>query len=217
MKRDSKRQPKKEAGHGPPVPGKPPVFAPDTHGRRYWLVKSEPMPRVDAKTGKTVKFSIADLADVEREPWDGVRNWEARNYLIQMAKDDICLFYHSNCKNPGIVGLCRVAETAKPDESQFDPKSPYYDAKATRDQPRWWCPAVAFVCLLNRKLSLPELRTAKGLEDMYLLKRGRLSVTPVSEKHFWRLMELQQGDAGDDADMDCETKGLRRYEKKLII
>ncbi|KAG7712055.1 hypothetical protein KL930_004134 [Ogataea haglerorum] len=89
MKRDSKRQPKKGAGHGPPAPGKPPVFAPDMHGRRYWLVKSEPMPRVDAKTGKTVQFSIADLASVESEPWDGVRNWEARNYLVQMAKDDI--------------------------------------------------------------------------------------------------------------------------------
>ncbi|KAG7751504.1 hypothetical protein KL912_000637 [Ogataea haglerorum] len=170
MKRDSKRQPKKGAGHGPPAPGKPPVFAPDMHGRRYWLVKSEPMPRVDAKTGKTVQFSIADLASVESEPWDG-----------------------------------------------FDPRSPYYDAKATRDHPRWWCPAVTFVCVLNRKLSLAELRAAKGLEDMYLLKRGRLSVTPVSEKHFWRLMELQQGDAGDDAEMDCETQGLPRYDSKLII
>ncbi|KAG7807028.1 hypothetical protein KL921_004452 [Ogataea angusta] len=120
MKRDSKRQPKKEAGHGPPVPGKPPVFAPDTHGRRYWLVKSEPMPRVDAKTGKTVKFSIADLADVEREPWDGVRNWEARNYLIQMAKDDIfrpeiALLRRQGDKGPAPVvvsrrGLCVPAQ-----------------------------------------------------------------------------------------------------------
>ncbi|KAH3667449.1 hypothetical protein OGAPHI_003098 [Ogataea philodendri] len=216
MTRVAKRAPKKPAGDGPPVPGKPPVYDKDKRNRRFWLVKSEPMPRVDAKTGKTVKFSIYDLAQVPAEPWDGVRNYEARNYLIQMAKDDVCLFYHSNCKNPGIVGLCTVASTAKPDRSQFDPQSPNYDPKAGPDQPRWWCPEMAFLCLLNRKLSLAELRESKGVEDLYLLKRGRLSVTPVSEKQFWRLMQLQEGPQGTDAEMDCPTQGLPRYSKNLL-
>ncbi|ODV87683.1 hypothetical protein CANARDRAFT_188275, partial [[Candida] arabinofermentans NRRL YB-2248] len=169
---------------------------------RYWLIKSEPESRIDPKTGNDSKFSIRDLSEVDCEPWDGVRNYEAKNNLLNMALNDICLFYHSNCKNPGIVGLAKVvSKEAKADEQQFNSKSTYFDSKATRENPRWWCPDVSFLCLLNRKISLAELKDLKQFEELMLMKRGRLSVNPVSSEHFSQLIELSN-DSGKVDDTD---------------
>jgi len=138
---------------------------------RYWLMKSEPD-----------EFSIDDLARAPRRgsAWFGVRNYQARNFMRdQMQPGDQVLFYHSSCAEPGITGVAEVCAKAYPDETQFDPKSKYYDAKATRDKPRWVCVDVRFV-RKTRPVGLPELRGHKALAGMRLLARGnRLSITPV--------------------------------------
>ena len=138
---------------------------------RYWLMKSEPD-----------EFSIDDLARVPRRgsAWFGVRNYQARNFMRdQMQIGDQVLFYHSSCPEPGIAGLAEVCTKAYPDETQFDPKSKYYDAKATRDDPRWANVDLRFV-RKTRLLGLAELRRHKALAGMRLLARGnRLSITPV--------------------------------------
>ena len=138
---------------------------------RYWLMKSEPD-----------EFSIDDLARAPRRStaWFGVRNYQARNFMRdQMQIGDQVLFYHSSCAEPGVAGLAEVCAPAYPDETQFDRKSKYYDAKATRDQPRWVNVEVKFV-KKTRLLGLAELRQHKELAGMRLLARGnRLSITPV--------------------------------------
>lgn len=140
-----------------------------------WLMKSEP----DG-------FSIDDLKLRKREPWDGVRNFQARNYMWkQMVVGDRVFFYHSNCKVPGIVGLARVASVSYPDPSQFDAGSKYFDPDSSAGDPRWWLVDVAFVKKFRRVISLDELRTHAGeLDGMPLLRKGnRLSVMPVSDDH----------------------------------
>ncbi len=200
---------------------KQPVFEPDSKGRRYWLIKSEPFSRFDSETEYDAKFSILDLFHTNFEPWDGVRNHEANNNLINMAKNDICLFYHSNCKNPGIVGLAKVISAEpKPDKQQFDATSPYYDPKVTEVNPKWWCPDVSFISLLKRKLGLAELRESGKFDDLYLLKRGRLSVTPVSSHHFTELMKLQNDgrlvhDRNTEFDIWVDDEMLDCYEHLL--
>jgi len=138
---------------------------------RYWLMKSEP-----------AEFSIDDLARAPRRgsAWFGVRNYQARNFMRdQMRIGDPVLFYHSSCAEPGIAGLAEVCASAYPDETQFDRKSKYYDAKATREQPRWVNVDVRFV-KKTRLLGLAELRQHKELAGMRLLAPGnRLSITPV--------------------------------------
>ena len=140
-----------------------------------WLMKSEP----DG-------FSIDDLKARKREPWDGVRNFQARNYMCeQMAIGDRVFFYHSNCKVPGIVGLAKVASVSYPDPSQFDALSKYFDKDSSPGDPRWWLVDVAFVKKFRRVISLHELRTlAEELDGMLLLRKGnRLSVMPISDHH----------------------------------
>jgi len=138
---------------------------------RYWLMKSEPD-----------EMSIDDLARApqRRTAWFGVRNYQARNFMRdQMQIGDQVLFYHSSCAEPGIAGLAEVCAAAYPDETQFDRKSKYYDAKATREDPRWVNVEVKFV-KKTRLLGLAELRRHKALAGMRLLARGnRLSITPV--------------------------------------
>ena len=138
---------------------------------RYWLMKSEPD-----------EFSIDDLARAPRRgsAWFGVRNYQARNFMRdQMQIGDQVLFYHSSCAEPGIAGVAEVCAKAYPDKTQFDPKSKYYDAKATRDKPRWVCVDVRFI-KKTRPVGLSELRRHKELAGMRLLARGnRLSITPV--------------------------------------
>ncbi|MHB8667457.1 MAG: EVE domain-containing protein [Burkholderiales bacterium] len=146
---------------------------------RYWLMKSEPD-----------ELSIDDLARAPRRgiAWFGVRNYQARNFMRdQMHIGDRVLFYHSSCAEPGIAGLAEVCAGAHPDETQFDPKSKYYDAKSTRDQPRWVNVDVRFVSK-TRLLGLPELRRHKELAGMRVLARGnRLSITPV-EPDEWKFI-----------------------------
>ena len=137
---------------------------------KYWLMKTEP----DA-------FSIDDLARVGREPWSGVRNYQARNFMRAMKVGDGVLFYHSNTKVPGIVGVAEVVSDAYPDPTQFEKKSDYYDPKSTREEPRWSLVDVGFKRKFTRIVSLEELRAnAERLDDFELLRRGsRLSVLPV--------------------------------------
>jgi predicted RNA-binding protein with PUA-like domain len=141
----------------------------------YWLMKSEPE-----------ECSIDDLVRLGRVPWTGVRNYQARNFMRDdMRVGDGVLFYHSSCPEPGVAGLAEVACAAYPDATQFDPKSKYFDPKATRDTPRWLHVDVKLV-RKTRLLPLAEMRRLPALEGMRLLQRGnRLSITPVSAAE-WR-------------------------------
>ena len=147
---------------------------------RYWLMKSEPD-----------EVSVDDVAAMPKKtvPWFGVRNYQARNHMRdQMQIDDPVLFYHSSCPEPGIVGIAKVASKPYPDDTQFDRKSPYYDPKATREQPRWMMVDVKLV-KKTRLIGLPELRAHPALADMTILQRGnRLSITPVTPAQ-WRFIE----------------------------
>ena len=142
---------------------------------QYWLMKSEP----DV-------FSIDDLAKKKTAPWDGVRNYQARNYMMKdMRVGDTVLFYHSSCEPPGIAGIAKVASAAKPDATQFDKKSEYYDDGAKKAEPRWYCVDVGFVKKYRELIPLETLRQTKGLEKMLLLKKGqRLSIQPVTKAEY---------------------------------
>ena len=147
--------------------------------KHYWLMKSEP----DA-------FSIDDLKKVGVEPWNGVRNYQARNFMRAMQPGDGVLFYHSNTDVPGIVGVAEVASEAYPDPTQFDPKSDYFDPKSTREQPRWDLVDVKFAKKLKRTIALDEIKArADELgEGFALVQKGtRLSVMPVTAAQ-WKLL-----------------------------
>jgi predicted RNA-binding protein with PUA-like domain len=157
---------------------------------RYWLMKSEPD-----------EFSIDDLARASKQTtaWFGVRNYQARNFMRdEMRVGDRAFFYHSSCPEPGIAGIVQISRLAYPDATQFDPKSPYYDAKSTRAAPRWVNVDVQFV----RKtplVSVATLRAAPGLEGMVTLRRGnRLSITPVTPAE-WKIVERLIGKAAPAA------------------
>ncbi|MHB8446901.1 MAG: EVE domain-containing protein [Rudaea sp.] len=136
----------------------------------HWLMKSEPD-----------EFSIDDLARRKIEPWSGVRNYQARNYLRQMRAGDGVLFYHSSCAEPGVVGIAAVASAAYPDPTQFDPRSDYFDPKSTRDAPRWSLVEVKFKRQLKRVIALSELKSRVELQGLALIRPGnRLSVLPVT-------------------------------------
>ena len=143
---------------------------------RYWLMKSEPDD-----------VSIDDLAGMPKQtvPWYGVRNYQARNFMRdQMQLGDLVFFYHSSCPEPGIAGIAKVAKLGYPDETQFDPKSEYYDAKATRESPRWFNVDVKLV-KKTRLVGVLELRAHKELASMRTLQKGnRLSITPVDPKEW---------------------------------
>ncbi|HYH40865.1 MAG TPA: EVE domain-containing protein [Burkholderiales bacterium] len=146
----------------------------------YWLMKSEP----DV-------YSIDMLARDGRQNWDGVRNYTARNNMRAMALGDLALFYHSSCEPPGVVGLMRIAKLAHPDPSQFDPKNEYYDAKSKREAPRWDMVTVEPVQKAPNMVTLEQLKADPKLEGMVVRERGsRLSVQPVSAKHFAHVVDL---------------------------
>jgi predicted RNA-binding protein with PUA-like domain len=138
-------------------------------------------------------FSIDDLKRKGTEAWDGVRNYQARNYMRDgMKVGDRIFFYHSNCKVPGIVGIASVASTAYPDESQFNAKSHYYDPTAKREEPRWMLVDVKFVRKLKRTIALDELKGIDELADMPLVRKGnRLSVMPVTKHDFDFILALE--------------------------
>jgi predicted RNA-binding protein with PUA-like domain len=146
---------------------------------RYWLMKTEP----DV-------FSYADLERLGSSGWDGVRNYQARNYMREMKIGDEVLIYHSNATPPGVAGIATVAQETHTDETQFDPDSDYFDAKSPRDNPRW-----EQVRLEPKKaLQFVPLEVLKGdakLEGMLILRPGnRLSVTPVEVAHYRRILKL---------------------------
>ena len=148
----------------------------------YWLMKSEPDT-----------FSIDDLERVKTEPWTGVRNYQARNFMRDgMKPGDGVLFYHSSCAEPGVVGIAEVASDAYPDPTQFERKSDYYDEKSTREQPRWMLVDVAFKRKLKRTIALNELKEQRRLDGFALLQRGnRLSVLPVTKVQWDCILALE--------------------------
>jgi predicted RNA-binding protein with PUA-like domain len=137
----------------------------------YWLMKTEPDT-----------FSIDDLKRVKETLWDGVRNYQARNFMVRdMKVGDRVLIYHSNCKEPAIVGEATVAKPAAPDPTQFDPTSQYYDPKSKSENPRWYGVTVRYKCIYKKPITLATLRTTKSLHSMLILRLGnRLSITPVT-------------------------------------
>jgi len=141
------------------------------------------------------EFSIDDLARAPKQstPWFGVRNYQARNYMRDgMALGDLAFFYHSSCPEPGIAGIVEISKKAYADASQFDAKSPYFDPKATREDPRWLNVDVTFR-EKTRLISLDELRTVPALAGMIVLKRGnRLSITPVTSAEWKAILKLSR-------------------------
>jgi predicted RNA-binding protein with PUA-like domain len=143
---------------------------------KYWLLKTEPDT-----------FSIDDLIASKNQTtsWEGVRNYQARNFLREMKKDDLGFFYHSSCEIPGIVGLVKIAKESYPDPTAFQETSPYYDPKSNLDKPRWVTVDVKLVKKFNKMVSLRQLRSNPQLTDLIVLKKGsRLSVMPVEMEHF---------------------------------
>ena len=148
---------------------------------RYWLMKTEPD-----------EFSIDDLAKKKIEPWTGVRNYQARNFMREMKPGDGVLFYHSSCEVPGVAGIAEVAATAYPDPTQFDKKSDYYDAASKREEPRWSLVDVKYKRKLKRVIPLSELVAILELEGFALLARGnRLSVLPVTKPQWDFILGLE--------------------------
>jgi len=150
---------------------------------RYWLMKSEPD-----------EFSIDDLKQRKIEPWTGVRNYQARNFMRDgMRVGDGVLFYHSSCDEPGVVGVAEVAHEAYPDPTQFDPKSDYYDAGSKREESRWLAVDVKFKRKLARTIALTELKDRAELGDFVLTRRGnRLSVLPVTKAQWDFILGLEK-------------------------
>lgn len=149
----------------------------------YWLMKSEP----DC-------YSIYDLEKDRKTPWDGVRNYQARNFMKNdMALGDQVLFYHSNAKPPQIVGLAEVISKPYPDPTAFDESHEHFDPKSDPDSPRWFLVDIGYLKTFKHPLSLAKLKTFDNLEGLMLLKKGcRLSVQPVSKKHFDAILKTVQ-------------------------
>jgi predicted RNA-binding protein with PUA-like domain len=146
----------------------------------YWLLKSEP----------TV-YSLADLQQEGETLWDGVRNFQARNYLRLMQIDDQAFFYHSNTQPPGIVGRMQVVATQVVDPTQFLVDSPYYDAKATHENPRWWTVKLKFLEVFPQMVTLDQLKQAFADTELAVVRRGnRLSVMPVADSVADRILTM---------------------------
>jgi len=152
--------------------------------RGHWLVKTEPGT-----------YSIDDLERDGSTPWDGVRNYQARNFMRDgMKPGDRVLVYHSNAKPMGVYGLARVRDEAHPDELQFDPSSAYYDEDSDRDDPRWWCVDLEHVETFESPVSREAMKEEPALADMKLLERGmRLSVMPVEPHEFETVLRMARG------------------------
>jgi predicted RNA-binding protein with PUA-like domain len=152
----------------------------------YWLMKSEPDT-----------FSIDDLRSSPKKTthWDGVRNFQARNFMRDaMQRGDEAFFYHSNCEEPGVAGIVTIVKTGYPDHTAFDPSDKHYDAESDREAPRWYMVDVRFQRKLRRVITLAELRKHSNgaLAGLALLKRGnRLSITPVSAAHWKFVLTLE--------------------------
>jgi len=151
---------------------------------KYWLMKTEP-----------AAFSFDDLKNSPNRTahWDGVRNYQARNFMREMQKGDRVLFYHSQSDPLAIVGTAEVVRTAYPDHTQFDPSSKYFDPKSDPNNPRWDMVDIRFQQAFESPITLSELRETPGLEDMVLLRKGsRLSVQPVTAQE-WKIVLALRG------------------------
>lgn len=148
----------------------------------YWLMKSEP----DV-------FGIDDLERDGRASWEGVRNYQARNFMRDgMKQGDLAFLYHSSCDVPAVTGIMEISREAYPDPSQFDRRSPYHDPASTRASPRWLTVDVSFLRRLRRAVTLEQIRAAKGLAGLALVRRGnRLSVMPVSDREWEAILALE--------------------------
>jgi len=149
---------------------------------QYWLMKSEPDT-----------YSIDDLQSFGVDHWDGIRNYQVRNFFRdQMQVGEQAFFYHSNCKEPGIVGTMEIVSKAYPDHTAFDPSEKYFDSKSDPENPRWLMVDVRYIRHLNRMITLAELRQQKQIADMKLLQRGnRLSVLPLSKMEWQYILEME--------------------------
>ena len=148
--------------------------------RRIWLMKTEPS-----------SYALSDLARDRRTFWSGVRNYQARNFMRDtMRVGDRILFYHSNAEPPGVAGLARICGEGRPDATARDPKDHHFDPAATAEKPIWYGVDVAFVKAFRCLVPLDALRADPALKDMVLLQRSRLSVQPVKERHFNRILEM---------------------------
>lgn len=147
---------------------------------KYWLIKSEPSC-----------YSIERLQKEKVTPWDGVRNYQARNFLMDMKKNDLVLFYHSNAKEIGIVGLSKVSKEYYPDYTAWESSSEHPDPKSTPEKPRWFMPDIRFVKKYKKVLTLSEIKEDKTLKEMKISQKGnRLSVTPVTTREFKKIEKL---------------------------
>ncbi|TBU97105.1 EVE domain-containing protein [Phytopseudomonas dryadis] len=147
----------------------------------YWLMKSEPD-----------ELSIHDLQRLGRARWDGVRNYQARNFIRSMQTGDLFLFYHSSCPLPGVAGIARIEGPAYPDPAALDRQSPYFDAKASAEKNPWSAIDVAFVEAFARVIPLAELKTQNALLELPLVQKGsRLSVMPVTEPQWTAILALR--------------------------
>lgn len=148
----------------------------------YWLLKSEPET-----------FSLDHLIQAKNQTtmWEGVRNYQARNFLKMMRCGDLAFFYHSNCKEPGIVGTCEIIRESYPDPSAFDPKSSYFDSKSKPEQPRWFVVDVKFKQKFSTVLTLAQLKQTPGLQQLRLVQKGnRLSVMPIAQAEWLSILAM---------------------------
>jgi len=168
-----------------------------------WLIKSEPESRIEK--GVDMKFSFQDLKEEENSTafWDGVRNYQARNFMRQMKVGQQSFFYHSNTKPPGIIGIVTIVREAYPDHTQFDPKDPHYDPKSSKEAPRWDMVDVKYVRPLKRYIPLHELKelhlqhkkSGGPLSNMALFTKARLSVQPIPKQEWDFILQLENSDS----------------------
>ncbi len=153
---------------------------------RYWLMKSEPST-----------FSLDDLCARHTEPWDGVRNYQARNFMRDsMQPGDLALFYHSNCRTPGIAGIATISSAAYPDATATDPQHVHYDPTSRPDQPRWFLVDVSFKRKFKQLITLEQLKQQQVLANMLILRKGnRLSITPVTTEEWDAILALANSHA----------------------
>jgi predicted RNA-binding protein with PUA-like domain len=149
----------------------------------YWIFKSEP----DV-------YSIDNLEKDKTTFWDGVRNYEARNFLRdKVKKGDLVLFYHSNCDEPAVVGICEVVKEGYPDFTQFDPSNKHFDPKSKKENPTWFMVDVKFVRKLKKPVTLNEMKKNHKLKDIRLLQKGnRLSIIPITEKEYQEILKMSE-------------------------
>lgn len=151
--------------------------------KKYWLFKSEPKA-----------FSIEDLKNSKNQTtfWDGVRNYQARNFLRdEIKKGDLVIFYHSNCEPPAAVGICEVVKEGYPDFTAFDPDSKHYDPKSEPQNPIWFMVDIKLIKEFSKPVSLSEIKSNKKLKNMKLVQRGnRLSVLPITKDEFDEIVKM---------------------------